>query len=480
MPVSTPETAELRRLLARVGTMLRHRIHNPLQAIVSEAGLMAGTEPQGGEAPPAQAVADAAQRIAEALRNFEAWALAELQAGAGSHEWAGRAPASTVTREPWSVESSGPEESPAVNQLADMLATELSLLARSLEAPGATPVAMLHPRVRRAARLASRWLTESGCATYTSSGAKTTFTSAPPAPPTAAPRTPPTPAPAPTAGPAAVPAPASVPAPTPAPARTEDDATAGGAGGADVATAALADRLRRLEGELAEEKARVSAQQQAFDFAAHELRNAANALSAWLRSLQDSEPANRPWYPTLLRAGEDVLRLSEEAVEATRTAAGPDVELLPCDLADIARDALERVEPVANAQDIRTALVVPAGAPVHVTADPDRTVQILLNLLRNALDATPEGGAITITVRVDDGHGVAEVEDTGPGLDPAALEDFTRTGAGGRTSRRAGTGLGLFFSGELARRMHGDLEHRTTGRPTGAILALRLPLAPES
>jgi len=114
---------------------------------------------------------------------------------------------------------------------------------------------------------------------------------------------------------------------------------------------------------------------------------------------------------------------------------------------------------------------------VDVTADRDRLVQVLVNLLQNAHDAVrglPEG-RVRVHAERSNGEVVLVVEDDGTGLDPSVrahlFEPFTTTKPPGE-----GTGLGLYTSYMLVRAMHGslDLEPRTGG---GTRAVVRLPTA---
>lgn len=120
--------------------------------------------------------------------------------------------------------------------------------------------------------------------------------------------------------------------------------------------------------------------------------------------------------------------------------------------------------------------VAPAPDLPPVLARPGQLQQAVLNLLTNAVEATPRGGRVEVTTRPETGvEVVVEVADTGPGIpgDQQAriFEPFFSTKAGGR-----GVGLGLFISAQIAREHGGriDLESEA-GR--GARFRLRLPAA---
>jgi signal transduction histidine kinase len=108
--------------------------------------------------------------------------------------------------------------------------------------------------------------------------------------------------------------------------------------------------------------------------------------------------------------------------------------------------------------------------PVVVT-DGDRVLQIITNLLSNALRWTPEGGSIELMLGAANGHVEVDVRDTGPGIGPDEKERIFRpfwSRDGG------GTGLGLAIARELALALGGRIELETApGR--GSTFKLVLP-----
>jgi signal transduction histidine kinase len=110
-------------------------------------------------------------------------------------------------------------------------------------------------------------------------------------------------------------------------------------------------------------------------------------------------------------------------------------------------------------------------------ADPDRTVQILTNLLSNAMKFTPRGGAIELACSAGDGQIAFTVRDTGCGIPEGELEavfDSFYQVDGSTTRRHGGTGLGLTISRRLAEMMGGTLELEKAGESQGTVARLRL------
>ncbi len=424
-------------LVARAGSLIQHRIQNPLQVIVAEAELLRGSLPpaEAGVAESLDAIRTAARRIADSVTHFDDWArdaLESLQPATAA------IPTADVVSEP---------------ALTGALVTELRLLSRQVRAlgEGSSPE-YLQPRLRRTARLADLWL-RSSRTVGTASAA------------TGEPRG----------------APASAVAVVPEPIRhgagpASSQATPV-AGDADPRMIALLDRLRRLEKERSTLTDSLRSAREQWHFGVHELRNAAQALTGWLDIVGDTPYAEAPWYRPLMQAAEAVLQRAEDALGQVSTQTPPQqVEVRPrtVDLDRLAHEALDRVRPLTQEKHLRTALVSsPPDRGVTVRADPERTLQILLNLLRNSIAATPAEGAILVCIRVEPGRGVLEVEDSGPGIPPELADRLA--GDAGVPDAEGRSGVGLLLSRRLAERMGGSLEVGAPPRAGGARVILTLP-----
>ena len=135
--------------------------------------------------------------------------------------------------------------------------------------------------------------------------------------------------------------------------------------------------------------------------------------------------------------------------------------------------------------EIRTSykgqVVALEGPPdLAVLADPDRAVQVLVNLLDNAAKYSPEGSPVHVTWWQNRTQADVRVRDFGAGVSEQGREQlFTRFGRlpGSRIrAGRVGTGLGLYLARGFARAMHGDVELEATGAG-GSTFRLSLPLA---
>ncbi|HEY0957940.1 MAG TPA: ATP-binding protein [Novosphingobium sp.] len=145
----------------------------------------------------------------------------------------------------------------------------------------------------------------------------------------------------------------------------------------------------------------------------------------------------------------------------------------PVDLVEVARKAAGILGVRARERGI--VIEVPAeGAVMSATGEFRRVLQILLNLLNNAIRYTPEDTPVTLAVWKENGRACVSVGDQGPGLSAEealrVFEKFERLGRSGD----GGSGLGLYISRRLARAMGGDLSVKST-QGEGACFILELP-----
>jgi two-component system CitB family sensor kinase len=132
----------------------------------------------------------------------------------------------------------------------------------------------------------------------------------------------------------------------------------------------------------------------------------------------------------------------------------------------------------AEAHERDVELVVTDDTAVGPTGiDPRDLVTMVGNLIDNAVDAAlaaPAPRRVTVTVRQDEAELLVRVADTGPGLDPAGLEQvFTRGWSTKPTGRPQGRGLGLALVRQVVTRHDGSIQVANDG---GAVFTIRLPL----
>ncbi|WP_243311347.1 c-type heme family protein [Fundidesulfovibrio agrisoli] len=205
---------------------------------------------------------------------------------------------------------------------------------------------------------------------------------------------------------------------------------------------------------------------------AHEINNPLGVILFYgelLRSSMGEGQAGREDVEVILkhtRTAQKVLRDLLNFVRPRQAAPGP------CDLAGAARQTAGVFQAHAAASGVSLEVDAPEGLP-PVLADASALEQVLSNLLINALDAVPGGGAIAVRAFVEGGQGVLSVSDNGPGI---AQEDLGRIFDPFFTTKEVGkgTGLGLAVVYGLVKDMGGTVVARSEG---GAEFIVRLPLA---
>ena len=212
---------------------------------------------------------------------------------------------------------------------------------------------------------------------------------------------------------------------------------------------------------------------------AHELRTPLTVLQGNLRALLDDVYALDKSEVARLY---DQTRHLSGLVNDLHELAQAEARRLPLaaervDLTELVRSATELIAPIAADREIRLEVDVP-DAPVFAVADRARTMQILQNLLANALRHTRAGGAIDVMVAGRAGLVDLSVRDTGDGIDPAQLphifDRFYRTDSA-RTRDAGGAGLGLAIVRALAEAQGGSVQATSAGLGQGATFCVTLP-----
>ena len=205
---------------------------------------------------------------------------------------------------------------------------------------------------------------------------------------------------------------------------------------------------------------------------AHELKNplaTVKGLAAMLARGAEGKGAER--IAVLRREVDRMEQTLEEFLNFSRPLVP--IALEPVDLAALARDVLALHEGMAAERDVRLSLDDSGAAPVR--CDPRKVRQVLVNVLQNALDASPEGASVTVETALAQGGGArVTVRDQGPGVAPTVA---SRVFEAGVTTKARGSGLGLTVARALARQHGGDLTLRS-GPEGGCVAEVTLPDAP--
>jgi signal transduction histidine kinase len=180
----------------------------------------------------------------------------------------------------------------------------------------------------------------------------------------------------------------------------------------------------------------------------------------------------------ILRAQQHLLAIIRDILDFARIEAGH----IRLDMADVAVNEVlagvgVMIEPQMTAKKLSYECL-PGDPDIALNTDRERAVQILLNLLTNALKFTDDG-SVTVDWEADENRVAINVRDTGRGI-PAdrvsqIFEPFVQVGRDPNEARQ-GIGLGLAISRQLARNMGGELSAESE-EGVGSVFTLELPRA---
>ena len=182
---------------------------------------------------------------------------------------------------------------------------------------------------------------------------------------------------------------------------------------------------------------------------AHDLRNPLNTIfmgtTVLLAAMPEDDP-KRKQTEMVRRAAERMNRLIQDLLDIRRVDSGRMVvEPKPESIDEIMSEALEMLRPLAGAASLVLEYDAPPEVP-PVAADSARLLQVLSNLVGNAIKFTPPGGRVWIEVEPLDEEVRIAVSDTGPGIPAEQVPHIFGRFWQGRSSDRRGIGLGLAIS----------------------------------
>jgi signal transduction histidine kinase len=204
----------------------------------------------------------------------------------------------------------------------------------------------------------------------------------------------------------------------------------------------------------------------------HELRNPLSAMRTLVQGLEeelDSAPAARAYTGRLTAEIDRLGRLLSSMAQVARLQPRPPAVL---ELGPLLEQAAELFRPDLARRRIDVRVHVTARV-APVCADADQIAQLLVNLMKNAADAMPDGGTITVRARLDPrGRSMIQVEDTGVGMDPHHLHHMLRAR---HSSKPGGMGLGLMIVRGIVRQ-HGGRVRIASVPGRGTTISVTFPL----
>ncbi len=218
----------------------------------------------------------------------------------------------------------------------------------------------------------------------------------------------------------------------------------------------------------------------------HELRTPLTCIHQYITLLLDGlagpvAPEQSDHLKTVLKSVNQLHAMIRDLLEATRADSGKlRVEPRCISMRDSIQQAVAMLRPTAEAKQIGLEIAVDQRLPL-VHADPDRTLQVLINLLDNAIKFTPEAGSVVVRACMTDADAdsvYVSVTDTGCGIDAEAknlIFERLYQDPNVSDSSRSGLGLGLFISREIVR-LHGGRMWVSSEPDNGSTFSFTLPV----
>jgi signal transduction histidine kinase len=218
----------------------------------------------------------------------------------------------------------------------------------------------------------------------------------------------------------------------------------------------------------------------------HELRTPLSSIHQFVTILLDGLAGNVPaeqreHLGTVLGSANQLLAMIDDLLEATRAESGKlRVEVRCINIGDTVLQAVTMLRAAANEKQINLEMMVDSGLPL-VSADPERVLQILLNLIDNSLKFTPAGGSVTVNACLspqDPAYVCISVTDTGRGVSPESkhlIFERLYQDPNSSSNSRKGLGLGLYIVQELVK-LHGGRIWVESQPGHGSVFSFTLPL----
>lgn len=214
----------------------------------------------------------------------------------------------------------------------------------------------------------------------------------------------------------------------------------------------------------------------------HELRTPLTAIGGYMEGLMDGVlPATPETYEQVRHEAARLSRLVDDLQELSRVESGAlHLDLRPLDVSMPLRTAARRLARQFDEKQVRLNLDLPAELP-PVLADEDRLIQVLTNLVGNALMYTPAGGEVTVSAQKVGGELQVSVTDNGVGIPPEHLahifDRFYRVDKSRSRSAGGGSGIGLTIARHIVEAHGGHIRAASPGENKGSVFTFTLPVA---
>jgi len=233
----------------------------------------------------------------------------------------------------------------------------------------------------------------------------------------------------------------------------------------------MAEQLEQIE----------SMRRQLIGDVAHELRTPLTAIKGSVEALMDGVlPASDETYLQIHAEAERLSHLVDDLQELSRVESrAVQLKIHPADSTALVQTVSKRLQHQFDEKRVTLTPSLPHD-PIIVLADEDRIIQVLTNLIGNALQYTPENGAVTVSIEREKNEARISVRDTGFGIPAEYLKHiFDRFYRVDKSRSRAhgGSGIGLTIAKHLVEAHGGKIWAESAGENKGSVFIFTLPLA---
>ncbi|MBX9955487.1 PAS domain S-box protein [Peribacillus simplex] len=203
---------------------------------------------------------------------------------------------------------------------------------------------------------------------------------------------------------------------------------------------------------------------------AHEIRNPLTSLKGFVQLMDMTKEVNPLHSDIMLKEIDRINIISSELLVLGKK---QDVALSRIDLADSLQQVFTLMKAETNLNNIEMGLKVKTAEPIYIMADSIELKQLVINIVKNSIEAIEDNGEIDISLQIIDGHAVVSVSDNGMGMGSERLE---RIGEPFYSTKEKGTGIGLAICRKIVHRLQGEMDFESEINK-GTTVTIRIPLA---